>query len=303
MASPSRYSGISLIGEMPWGTHVCLFYETKSDFVDTVVPYLKAGLESKEYCLWTVSEPVTEGEARNALSRAVPALERHLAAGDIEIVSVRDLCLEGDRFDLQKMMNAWTQKLSGALAKGYVGMRASGNPLRFDGDQWQDFCRYEHDLDKFLAGKRMTMLCTYRVEESRSVDVLDVVRAHQFTLARRKGRWDFIETPQHRQSKQELTLEMVRNSSGLSSLRDVIAMRIDKLTERECQVLRLVVNGNSNKQIAKILGLGQRTVEAHRARVMRKLGARSLAELIRLMIVGAPNHNAGGPVDGARAVS
>jgi len=110
-----------------------MFYETKEDLLDTVVPYLKAGLESNEFCLWAVSEPVTEGEARNALSRAVPALGQHLAAGDIEIASVRDLCLKADRFDLQKMMNAWSERLRGALAKGYAGMRASANPLRFDG--------------------------------------------------------------------------------------------------------------------------------------------------------------------------
>jgi len=291
-----RYTGIGPISEMPWGTHICMFYETKADLLDTVVPYLKAGLESNEFCLWAVFDPVTEGEARNALSQSVPALERHLAAGDIEIVSIRDLYLTADRIDLQRSMNVWNEKLRGALAMGYAGMRASGNPLRYD--KWKDICRYEHDLDEFLAGKRMTMLCTYRLEESRPVDVLDVMHAHQFTLARRKGQWSFIETPQHSQSKQELTLEMVRNSSGLSSLREVITMRIDKLTSRERQVLGLVVKGKSNKQIAEILGIGQRTVETHRANVMKKIGARSLPELIRLMIGGAPDDNVGARVAG-----
>src|SRR5260370_1439197 len=92
---------------------------------------------------------------------------------------------------------------------------------------------------------------------------------------------------------------MVRNSAGLSSLREAIAMRIDKLPPRERQVLGLVVKGNSNKPIAKILDVGQRTVEPHRARVMKQLGARSIAQLIRLAIVGARGDNVRERVDGA----
>ena len=48
MASELRRTGISVVGDVPWGTHVCHFYETKQDLLDTLVPYFKAGLESKE---------------------------------------------------------------------------------------------------------------------------------------------------------------------------------------------------------------------------------------------------------------
>ena len=135
----------------------------------------------------------------------------------------------------------------------------------------------------------MTVLCTYPLAASKPVDVLDVVRAHQFTAARRKGDWDFIETPQRRQSKPQLTLDMVRNSSGLSSLRAVIGRRIAGLTARERQILQSVVEGKSSKQIARRLGISQRTVENHRARFMKKIGARSLPELVRLTIIGSPD--------------
>src|SRR6266700_5058065 len=124
MAPALRNTGIGLIGEMPWGTHVCLFYETKQDFLETTVPYFKAGLDNREFCVWAISEPVTEAEARSALSKAVPDLDRHLAAGDIEIVSGPEFYLEGGRFDLQRVTAAWNEKLRGALARGYDGMRA-----------------------------------------------------------------------------------------------------------------------------------------------------------------------------------
>jgi len=67
MTTEMRKSGIDAVGEMPWGTHFCLFYETKDDLLGTLVPYCRAGLEAQEFCLWVVSEPVTIDEAKHAL--------------------------------------------------------------------------------------------------------------------------------------------------------------------------------------------------------------------------------------------
>jgi len=63
--------------------------------------------------------------------------------------------------------------------------------------------------------------------------------------------------------------------------------RVDTLTLRERQVMDLVVSGLANKLIAYKLSISPRTVENHRARVMRKMGAKSLAELVRLSIAVA----------------
>ena len=48
MASETRRSGIDVVGDMPWGTHFCLFYETKKDLLETVTSYCKTGLESDD---------------------------------------------------------------------------------------------------------------------------------------------------------------------------------------------------------------------------------------------------------------
>jgi two-component system CheB/CheR fusion protein len=70
-------------------------------------------------------------------------------------------------------------------------------------------------------------------------------------------------------------------------LREAAARRIADLTARERQVVEMVVEGNPNKQIAYVLGISQRTVETHRATAMKKIGARSLSELIHLTIAGS----------------
>ncbi|MFY9618835.1 MAG: MEDS domain-containing protein [Pyrinomonadaceae bacterium] len=77
MSSELRDSGISVVGDVPWGTHFCHFYETKQDLLDTLVPYFKTGLENNECCLWVVSDTdlITVEEAKRALAQVVPDLD------------------------------------------------------------------------------------------------------------------------------------------------------------------------------------------------------------------------------------
>jgi FixJ family two-component response regulator len=66
------------------------------------------------------------------------------------------------------------------------------------------------------------------------------------------------------------------------AIRDTIEQRLKMLTPRERQVMAHVIRGRLNKQIAADLGTGEKTVKVHRARVMSKMVARSVAELVQL---------------------
>jgi hypothetical protein len=127
MATELRKTGIDVVRDMAaWGNHFCLFYETKEDLLDTLVAYCKSGLENEEYCLWVVAEFFTVEAARDALKDAVPDLDRHLADSNLELVSGRDWFGRGGMFEREQARHNWYERLVGAGARGYRGVRATG---------------------------------------------------------------------------------------------------------------------------------------------------------------------------------
>lgn len=105
--------------------------------------------------------------------------------------------------------------------------------------------------------------------------------------AMQKGAVDFIQKPFRDQelldSVREALLTDQQRRADLERHAE-ITLRLEKLTKREREVFDLVVTGKPNKVIAYELGVSQRTVEIHRARVMEKMQARSLADLVRMHI-------------------
>jgi C4-dicarboxylate-specific signal transduction histidine kinase len=204
MATATRKSGIDVVGDIPWGTHFCFFYDTKEDLVDTLISYCKAGLENEEFCLWVVAEPLTVEEAIDALKDAVPNIDRYLADSSMEIVSACDWYFQGGTFDLNRVIAGWHEKLARASARGYAGVRVTGDTAWIEKKDWKDFCEYEEGLNEAVANQRLAVLCTYPLAACGAVEILDVVRTHQFALARRHKSWDVIETAGHKQAKAEI---------------------------------------------------------------------------------------------------
>lgn len=103
--------------------------------------------------------------------------------------------------------------------------------------------------------------------------------------AMQKGAIDFIQKPFRDQELLDRIGEAVKADQEKRTAREeqhAVRGRIEKLTNREREVLALVVTGKPNKVIAYELGVSQRTVEIHRARVMEKMEAKSLADLVRM---------------------
>lgn len=105
--------------------------------------------------------------------------------------------------------------------------------------------------------------------------------------AMQKGAVDFIQKPFRDQELLDRISEALKSDQSKRAELDeksAIMVRLNTLTNREHEVMNLVVTGKPNKVIAYELGVSQRTVEIHRARVMEKMEAQSLADLVRMFL-------------------
>jgi FixJ family two-component response regulator len=108
--------------------------------------------------------------------------------------------------------------------------------------------------------------------------------------AMKKGALDFIQKPFSEESILPLIAKMLAQAEQSFAQHQQAASRdalLSKLTGREAQVLERIVAGRLNKQIADDLGISIKTVEAHRANIMEKLSANTVADLLKIALGGA----------------
>ncbi|HWZ13897.1 MAG TPA: MEDS domain-containing protein [Mucilaginibacter sp.] len=205
MTEDLRPTGIDVIGDIPWGTHFCHFYQTKQDLLSILVAFFKAGLENNEYCLWITAPHISVDEALSALEEAVPEFDHYLRRGIIEIVTNSEWYQKDGKLDLERAIQTVSDRLRIALQQNCEGLRANGDESWLDRKEWKDFIAYERELNPLIAEKHIIILCAYPLANSVAAkDILDIVYAHEFTVAKRDGRLEILETPEIKKSKAQL---------------------------------------------------------------------------------------------------
>ena len=266
-----RETGLKAVGEVPWGTHFCIFYETKKDLLEVVVPFFKAGLQANEFCLWIVanSELLTINEAKAVLHEAVPDLDRLLKNGNIEIVPYYQWFLTGRAVDIHKAIARFRQKVSEAANRGFSGTRLTGSPAWMRNNlRARSFREFEQKFDGQLTREQMIAACTFPLRLSGAEDILNVARTHQFAVTVRKGAWKRVEIADIESAKREA----------------ITHPKLEQLTLRQREIVQLVAKGQNTKQIAGLLGISVKTVESHRLQLMRRLKIDNIPGLVRFAI-------------------
>jgi len=207
MEKAFRKTGIDIIGDVPWGTHLCQFYETREDLVDILVPYFKAGLKNNEFCMWITSEPLRVEDAKAALKKVVKNLDNFIKKGQIEIWDYSEWYTKSGKFDANNVLQSWVEKENQALKRGYDGLRLSGNTFWLEEKDWRNFTDYEEEVNRVIGKYRMIAICTYSLAKCGASEVIDVVSNHQFALIRRESKWVIIES-----SGQKRVEEVLRES-------------------------------------------------------------------------------------------
>jgi len=234
MQITKRSSGIDCIDSVPWGTHICHFYKSKSDLIEILVPYFKTGLEHNEYCLWATSYPLHAEECLVELGKAVPNLDLYLNGQQITIIDSKTFYARQGKFDARSTLRALIETEEFALEHGFDGLRVSGNISWLDKREWKAFGHYELSADMILRRRKAIALCSYALDCRTPLDIVEVVSSHRLVLIRGTGGW-----------------RLIRNNGN----ERLVILRNEGLTYQEIgQILDL-----SRQRIAKILAPNRRT--------------------------------------------
>lgn len=154
-----------------------------------------------------------------------------------------------------------------------------------------------------MSGQQVLEQLDGRIDVPPVIMMSGVGEVDDAVRAMKAGAFDYLEKPPHPSklidAVQRAVAASVERQPMLETMRQRQA-RLDALTQQEREVMRLIVAGHPNKGIARTLGLSQRTVEFHRGRLMRKMNAANVAELVR-MVLAPPL--VGSEPDGAPASS
>jgi len=187
MSGNTTSSGIRGIGRVPWGTHLCHFYRTRQDLVDSIVPYFIAGLKNNEQCMWGAAAPLYADEARRELIRAYPAFARCEQQGRISIFDHYDWYVGNPKADPVKDLLQAEEK---ARKAGRKGLRCGGNISWLTRLDYAGFYAYESRVTRAVRSHRILAICSYNLDLCEGAHVYESIRNHHYTLGRRDQTWE-----------------------------------------------------------------------------------------------------------------
>lgn len=260
MTKQLRKTGIDVLGDIPWGSHFCHFYQTKKDFVELLTAYFKAGLENNEYCLWATSNPFNVEKVTNLLEQSVPGFKDHLANKSFEIFPITEWYLKEGKFNSKAIVSKWLSKLHDAQSRGFAGMRIHANKGWLEDEDWESYQQYEKELSNSIYNHEIIMLCTYPLAKADASTFLDIVHVHGRVISTRKGEWKVLQDKEVEQIQADL--KKMNEELGIyvghrtRELQETIRKLQIEITERKKAEEQLLYEKNlSNAIIDSIPGL------------------------------------------------
>ncbi|NLY43759.1 MAG: PAS domain S-box protein [Clostridiaceae bacterium] len=182
-------TGIDIIEYVPWGTHMCQFYSSKSDLFEGMAPYIKEGLESNELCVCFYSHEVTCQEIYESIKKnSLNDVETYIDKGQLRLISHTEWYEKDSSFDKFHVNEKWAQLLKHALDNGFEGLRAVVDTSWLVKHYSRDFFNYERNINSLISKMPFIVLCLYDVNTLNIIELTEVISNHDYIIVKDKGR-------------------------------------------------------------------------------------------------------------------
>ncbi len=190
--SAFRRSGLDFLGNIPWGTHLAQFYRTKQDLIDIAVPYLRAGLENNEFCIWVATDLIDPDAAAEAMAAAWPECQEYVERGQMRFVDHNGWYFRQGPFEPRKMVESTLDVVGRALQNEYAGMRMVGNMSWIEQCQWPMAAEFEENLGRLDSSHPLLTICSYNLEKCGPAETIAVFGSHAAAIVKQEDRWQVL---------------------------------------------------------------------------------------------------------------
>ncbi len=203
IASNSRESGITEIGNIPWGTHISYFYYSIQDIIHPLVSYFRAGLKNNESCFLLTSNSDSKIELLNHLEKSIKNFPTHIKSKQFTILEYKNLFFqEIDKYN-SKILEKWLDYYNNAKNEGYEGLRLSIDLKWLKKKTLKRYLDIEAQLSHFIKDYEIVFLCTYPINKFNKYEMLDIASSHQYVIFNKNGQFNVIENFERRLFEEE----------------------------------------------------------------------------------------------------
>ncbi len=165
-----------------WGSHFCYFYENKVNLLKALTSFFKEGLENNEYCIWVISDFLTEQEIKDYFSKKYYNFDEYLIKEQLKFYNQKDWYKKSGSLNAKNIINSWIQNLNYALKKGYSGIRITGDIHLISKEDLDAFLGYELQFNSIIKEKFIKAICTYPNFKYQKEQILEIASTHQAVL-------------------------------------------------------------------------------------------------------------------------
>jgi signal transduction histidine kinase len=177
-----RDSGIDIIGEISWGTHISHLYSSREDFAKVLAPFIKSGLYNNEFCIWIYSQNINYEEAKAILQTSVKNIDTYFEKNQIRLLPYTQWYILDNSFNDLRLNQQWLDLIKYAVDNGFDGLRAVGDTAWLEKCYHKDFEYYEHKINEIFSELPFTALCLYDINKISIPEVADIVHNHSLTI-------------------------------------------------------------------------------------------------------------------------
>jgi DNA repair protein RadC len=177
-----RDTGIGLLGEVSWGSHICLLYDNKQVLINIIVQYIQAGLAGNDSCLWITSRLPGPREASRAICQKTPTFYHSILKNQLAIVPFTDVFTNGGKPDLDAFHYLMTAQMKLALDSGYDGLRVAFDLSWVRDKEWEKLTGYVSSPLSDKGNRRMMAFYAYPLDRCGVKEFSNLISNGQYSL-------------------------------------------------------------------------------------------------------------------------